>query len=355
MPILTCPNCQGQLRLGVEAAGRKVRCPRCQQVFTAGVAAPESSAESSGAPDPFGFLEEAGSPKRKRSGRRPPEERKSRPSEKSPRKRRRDEDDEPEDEDEDDDLDDQERMARSKAERRAVSERLDHTGTYLGYAGIGLLLYSLSISINLLTIGVAYVTGWVDFALLGAQGAGMLSMLGGLLLLLSGVMLAVGGERRHGAQLFAMAMAGTHVLYLGTFVLAFLIVAAAGDSGEGAISPMMIFPALLLPAKVVLLMLFISRLGVAIGDADLKRNGLRLAIYIPCFLATNAILLVVTWIVLIDTFGIRPGKSAEAGMPIGAQVFIGGFLLSTIITWASLLAYAGKLCRQAGQAAEDAA
>ncbi|MBI3099836.1 MAG: zinc-ribbon domain-containing protein [Planctomycetes bacterium] len=40
MPTVACPNCQMPLSVPESAAGRKVRCPQCQTVFTAGATGP---------------------------------------------------------------------------------------------------------------------------------------------------------------------------------------------------------------------------------------------------------------------------------------------------------------------------
>src|SRR4051794_29982519 len=41
MPILvSCPSCHGQLRVGDDLIGRKVRCPACQTVFEAAAPPP---------------------------------------------------------------------------------------------------------------------------------------------------------------------------------------------------------------------------------------------------------------------------------------------------------------------------
>jgi predicted Zn finger-like uncharacterized protein len=163
--VLTCPECGGQLRARDEQLGKKVRCPKCKEVFTA------ESEE-----DPEAFEE--------------PEEEEEAPRRPAVRSRRRDEDDRPRqrrarEEGEEDEEEDRPRKRRGRYEDEEPRRRQERDPRReRAWAGLSILLMLIGTAVNLgalllllLLTSLAVLGGilsdnWVMLLLVGLPGLG---------------------------------------------------------------------------------------------------------------------------------------------------------------------------------------
>jgi hypothetical protein len=218
MPIdVTCPGCQATLRAPDAAAGKKIKCPKCQTVADVPAAAPPAGNQVSAAPppppQPLATAAPAPAPPP------PRREEESRRRDDDDRRSRRDDDDRPRRRDRDDDDDDR-RWRRNRGPRRDAHETEHGTGLQLGL-GIG------SISLGVFALIFSFMSfcccSWPFVFGLGSVG---------LLLGLVGVIVALLAERR-GIIIPAIGT-GVNIIALVTAVVMIVVVNAWANSNAAA-------------------------------------------------------------------------------------------------------------------------
>ncbi len=250
--LITCPECQGKLRIKDELLGKKIKCPKCQKAFVAKVeekepAEPEEIEEEEAPARPAARKrrdeDEDERPRKKRRDEEEEEEddrpRKKRRDEEdeeeedAPKKKRRDEEEEEEEErprkkrrdDEDEDEDGAKKKASSPEEMLKwlrLSLMLVFIGTCvtLGTTAMRFLLLIIALSMNGLY-------DWIALLLVGLPG------LGGTAAFTTGLVFGIFGPHKKTALAMSIAVISTAGLHL-LFALIAILIGVSNSMGYAA-------------------------------------------------------------------------------------------------------------------------
>ncbi|MBV9122679.1 MAG: hypothetical protein JO112_04930, partial [Planctomycetes bacterium] len=208
--IVSCPECQRQLRVPDDLLGKRVKCPSCSTTFTA-------TPVSQSAPAPEEEEEEE-SP-RPRSRAAEPSEEEEEPEtgieeEERPRRRRRRD----EDEEEDEDFDEGARPGRRRRRRRSLGGSLEDARQIVAGPSVAMLisgiigvLLSICSTINHLTgfaingAGAQQVGG-AEMA--GFMAGGVVGITADILYLVAAVITIIASQKMKNLESYGLAMTG---------------------------------------------------------------------------------------------------------------------------------------------------